>query len=244
MSNPYNETQDGKCAEFVKQSEKTIAEMTAPRMKIHKGFLQGSEEWFALRRGRVTASNFKRIITPAKAEYSKQAKSYMRDLLVECFCPDFAKFEGNKWTDRGTEMEPEARAAFELHTGLKTEQVAFVTSPRWDHVVGCSPDSLIVENGAYVAGLEIKCPSPFTHAEYIEREELPDEYKAQVHGSMAVTGLNQWHFFSYFPGLQPFHLVVTRDEYTAKLEAAIDQFVIEYGDYREKMTPRLQLKQQ
>ena len=164
-------------------------------MKIHQGFLQGSEEWFALRRGRVTASQFSRIITPAKGEYSKQAASYMRDLVVECFCPDYAKFLGNKWTDRGTEMEPEARKAFEAHTGLVTEQVAFVTADRWQHVVGCSPDSLLKdEAGNYVAGLEIKCPSPFTHAEYIEAGVLPDEYKAQVHGSMAVTGLNRWHF--------------------------------------------------
>lgn len=212
-------------------------------MKIHKGFLQGSEEWFALRRGRVTASNFKKIITPAKGEYSKQAGSYMRDLLVECFTPDYAKFLGNAWTDRGTEMEPEARKAFEVHTGLKTEQVAFVTAERWSHVVGCSPDSLILgPDGEHVAGLEIKCPSPFTHAEYIEDGVLPDDYKTQVHGSMAVTGLNEWHFWSYFPGLAPFHLVVQRDDFTDKLAAALDRFVIEYGAYRERMTPKLQLQ--
>lgn len=210
-------------------------------MKIHQGFLQGSEEWFALRRGRVTASQFSRIITPAKGEYSKQAAGYMRDLVVECFCPDYAKFLGNRWTDRGTEMEPEARKAFEAHTGLVTEQVAFVTADRWKHVVGCSPDSLLKDAaGNYVAGLEIKCPSPFTHAEYIEAGVLPDEYKAQVHGSMAVTGLNKWHFWSYFPNLAPFHLVVERDTYTEKLTAAIDQFVIEYGAYRQRMTPKLQ----
>jgi hypothetical protein len=212
-------------------------------MKIHKGFLQGSEQWFELRRGRATASNFKKIITPAKGEYSKQASGYMRDLLVECFTPDYAKFLGNFYTERGTEMEPEARKAFEEHTGLTAEQVAFVTSERWQHVVGCSPDSLIKdESGEYVAGLEIKCPSPFTHAEYIEEGVLPDEYKAQVHGSMAVTGLDRWHFFSYFPGLQPFHLVVNRDAYTHKLTEALDKFVIEYGAYRERMTPLLQLK--
>ncbi len=211
-------------------------------MKIHKGFLQQSEEWYALRRGRVTASNFKKIITPAKAEYSKQSAGYMRDLLVESFCPDYAKFLGTFWTERGTEMEPEARKAFEAHTGLVTEQVAFVTSERWQHVVGCSPDSLIKNAaGEYVAGLEIKCPSPFTHAEYIEEGTLPDEYKAQIHGSLAVTGLNEWHFFSYFPGLSPLHLVIRRDDYTQKLTDALDRFVIEYGAYREKMTPRLQL---
>jgi len=211
-------------------------------MNIHQGFIQGSEEWFALRRGRVTASQFKRIITPAKGEYSKQAHDYMRDLLVECFTPDYARFLGNWMTERGTEMEPEARKAFEVHTGITTEQVAFVTSTRWKDVVGCSPDSLIKDDsGEYVAGLEIKCPSPFTHAEYIEAGTLPDEYKAQVHGSMAVTGLNRWHFWSYYPGLAPFHLVVDRDDYTAKLEAALDRFVCEYAAYRTRMTPKLKM---
>jgi hypothetical protein len=214
-------------------------------MKIHQGFLQNSEQWYSLRRGRVTASNFKKIITPARGDYSKQAPGYMRDLLVESFCPDYAKFLGNMWTDRGTEMEPEARQAFRDTTGHAVEEVAFVTSERWQHVVGCSPDGLVKnEAGEYVAGLEIKCPSPFTHAEYIEDGVLPDDYKTQAHGGMVVTGLNEWHFWSYFPGLQPFHIIVTRDEFTAKLEASIDRFVIEYGAYREKMTPKLQLKRE
>jgi len=212
-------------------------------MKIHKGFLQNSEAWFALRRGRCTASNFKKIITPARCDYSKQAPSYMRDLLVESFCPTYAQFLGNKFTDRGTEMEPEAREAFREHTGQTVEEVAFITSEKWQHVVGCSPDGLVKnEAGEYIAGLEIKCPSPFTHAEYIEEGVLPDDYKTQAHGGMIVTGLNQWHFWSYFPGLQPFHIIVQRDDFTAKLEAAIDRFVIEYGEYRTKMTPRLQMK--
>ena len=167
----------------------------------------------------------------------------MRDLLVECFTPDYAKFLGTFWTDRGTEMEPEARKAFEAHTGLTTEQVAFVTADRWKHVVGCSPDSLIKDaSGKYVAGLEIKCPSPFTHAEYIEEGVLPDEYKAQVHGSMAVTGLPRWHFFPTFPACNRSIWFVERDDYTAKLEAAIDRFIIEYGAYRERMTPKLQMR--
>jgi len=212
-------------------------------MKIHKGFLQGSEQWFELRRGRVTASNFDRIMTAVQCKYSAQAEGYQRDLLVESFCPDYAKFLGNKWTERGTEMEPEARAAFEVHTGLATEQVAFVTTERWQHVVGCSPDSLIPAGGSsYASGLEIKCPSPFTHAEYIEKGMLPDAYKMQCHGGMIVTGLDTWHFFSYFPGLQPFHIIVRRDDFTAKLTDALDRFVIEYGAYREKMTPKLQLQ--
>jgi len=57
---------------------------------------------------------------------------------------------------------------------------------------------------------------------------------------MAVTGLDEYHFFSYFPGLAPLHLIVRRDDYTQKLTDALDRFVIEYGAYRERMTPKLQ----
>jgi hypothetical protein len=212
-------------------------------MKIHKGFLQGSEQWFELRRGRATASNFDKIMTAVQRKYSAQAAGYQRDLLVESFCPDYPKFIGNKWTDRGTEMEPQAREAFRSHTSRLIEEVAFITTERWQHVVGCSPDALEKnEAGEWVAGVEIKCPSPFTHAEYIERGELPNDYKMQCHGGMVVTGLDTWHFWSFFPGLQPFHVIVKRDDFTADLEKYIDRFIIEYGAYRERMTPLLQMR--
>jgi exosortase/archaeosortase len=70
---------------------------------------------------------------------------------------------------------------------------------------------------------------------------LPDEHKQQVHGSMAVTGLNSWHFFSFFPGLQPFHLIVHRDAYTNKLSASLDQFLIDYAASRSAAIPKLSL---
>src|SRR5690606_22020949 len=116
--------------------------------------------------------------------------------------------------------------------GYKLQQVGFCT--RMDEIVGCSPDSLILDDsGNYIAGLEIKCPAPATHVGYVLDDQLPDEYKQQVHGGMAVTGLNEWHFWSYFPGMQPFHKVVRRDAYTEKLSAALDEFVILYQKARE-----------
>ena len=213
-------------------------------MHIHN-CIQQSEEWFAIRKGRPTASQFKKIITPAKGELSKQADKYIIELIAECFCPTYAAFIGNNWTDRGNELEPEARKAFEDHTGLFVEQVGFVTqgdNGAWKHAVGCSPDGLLKNDaGEYVAGLEIKCPSPTTHVEYVLNGVLPDEYKPQVHGSLAVTGLPRWHFWSYYPGMQPLHVVVERDSYTDKLTAALDKFLIDYGAAREKAIPKLQI---
>ena len=71
---------------------------------------------------------------------------------------------------------------------------------------------------------------------------LPDDYKQQVHGSMAVTGLNSWNFWSYFPGMAPLHVVVTRDEYTEKISSALDSFLTEYQKAFAIALPKLQTK--
>lgn len=210
-------------------------------MIVFPDVIQGSEEWLAMRKGRPTASNFSKVMTAAKGDLSKSAAGYIQELIAECFCPEWIDFAGNKFTDRGTELEPKAREAFTAHTGLAVEQVGFCT--REDGVVGCSPDGLIKwESGKYRAGLELKCPSPKTHVGYVLNGVLPDDYKQQVHGGMAVTGLDEWHFFSWYPNLKPFHLIVRRDAYTEKLSASLDQFLIDYGAAREAAIPKLQLE--
>ena len=209
-------------------------------MIVYPHVIQGSEEWLKMRRGRPTASQFSRIVTAKTGELSKSADPYISELIAETFCPEWVDFAGSKYTDRGTEMEPEARAAFEAHTGLEVHQVGFCTRP--DGVVGCSPDGLIKgPDGVWIAGCEYKCPAPKTHVGYFRDGILPDDYKQQVHGGLAVTGLDEWHFFSYFPGLQPFHIVVRRDSYTEKLSAALDQFLVDYGKARAAIVPKLKM---
>lgn len=210
-------------------------------MIVHPHVLQGSDEWHAMRRGRPTASRFKDIITAQKGDLSKSATAYIAELIGECFVPDWIDFAGNKFTDRGTELEPMARKSFsEYFGGIPVEEVGFCT--RKDGYVGCSPDGLMRgPDGEYLWGVEIKCPSPKVHVGWIMAGGLPDDHKQQVHGSMAVTGLDAWHFFSWFPGLQPFHVIVKRDEYTAKLSASLDQFLIDYAAAREAVIPKLKL---
>ena len=195
-------------------------------MKIWPNLLQGSEAWHAARTGKLTASNASKIIT-AGGKLSAQRDDYMDELISDCFCPGQNAWHGNANTDRGTAMEPLARAEFERRTSLEVEEVGFVT--REDGVIGCSPDGLISRDGSYVAGLEIKCPLPKTHLRYLLDGKLPDAYKPQVHFSMMVTGL-PWHFFSYCPGMRPLHLFVEADAYTATLKATVEEFVQRYSD--------------
>ena len=195
-------------------------------MIIWPNLLQGSEQWLAARVGKLTASNASKIIT-AGGKLSTQSQGYMDELISDCFCPGQNAWHGNANTDRGTAIEPLARAAFERRTGITVEEVGFVT--REDGVIGCSPDGLISSMGGYHAsGLEIKCPLPKTHFRYLLDGCLPDTYKPQVHFSMMVTGL-PWHFFSYCPGMKPLHLFVEPDAYTRKLQTCVEDFVSEYA---------------
>lgn len=208
-------------------------------MKIYHDLEQGSDEWKLVRKGHPTASRFSDIITAAKGELSKSAQPYIRELIGESFCPDWEEWLGNKYTDRGKETEPEAREAFStiLDAPFAVKEVGFVLGD--DLVCGCSPDGLIYEGEALVSGVEIKCPSPKVHVGYVLDGGLPSAYKQQVHGSMVVTGLTCWHFWSYFPGLRPHHIIVQRDDYTAKLQAALWEFVASYKAEYAKAVPQL-----
>ena len=199
---------------------------------------QRSEQWFRARAGRPTASQFSRIIT-ASGKDSEQWDDYAVELVAQCIRPDEVGWTGNRHTDRGEELEPEAREHFSELMDLETREVGFVT--RADEVIGCSPDALVYRpNGRKpIAGLEIKCPLAKHHARYLIEGVLPDAYRAQVHGGMAVTGLRWWYFMSYCPGLVPFVVRVERDDYTEKVVNALDRFLVFYAERRKQLLPRL-----
>lgn len=209
-------------------------------MKIIENLEQGSEKWFQVRTGRPTASNFDRIITPTGKD-SSQWEGYAIDLMADCIRPDMVAFEGNRHTDRGNELEPEAREEFSRIMEIDVQQVGFIT--RDDGIVGCSPDGVLYRNGKLVAGLELKCPLAKNHAKYLIDGVLPPDYAPQVHGGMAVTGLDYWYFMSYCQGMKTFILRVERDGFTAKVSDALDRFLIFYAARRKEVMPMLVRKE-
>ena len=182
---------------------------------------QYSDAWYAVREGIPTASSAAEIITPKTGKLSAQAEGYIDELLCERagFVDD--PRNRSKWELRGKDMESEARAFFEFDTGLEVVQVGFVTND--DGTAGCSPDGLIHVDPE--SGFEVKCPMAKTHMGYLRRGALPDFYRPQVHWGMAVSGLNRWWFMSYYPGLDPLIVKVTRDEYTEAVAKALAEFV-------------------
>lgn len=182
---------------------------------------QGTDEWHQARLGIPTASNFDKIVTSTGAK-SKQAAGYMDDLLAGWLMGKPAETYTNRHMERGTELEPDARSAYEFIYEKDVQQVGFVI--RDDGLCGCSPDGLIGDDG----GLEIKSPTPGVHVSYLRSQRLPAKYVQQVQGAMWICERNWWDFISYHPDMPLVRVPVERDEpYIAKLETAVLAFANE-----------------
>jgi putative phage-type endonuclease len=168
--------------------------------------IQGSPEWNTARLGIPTASGFDRIVT-TKGEPSKQALKYMYQLAAERITGVKEETYQNAAMQRGTEMEAEARAMYELMTGNEVDIVG-VCYPDENKLYGCSPDGLISKDKS----LEIKCPGSAVHVGYLLDGGLPTEYFQQVQGQLLVTGRKWVDFFSFYPGIKPLLIRVERDE--------------------------------
>jgi len=123
---------------LIKESKKRI------NMIIHD-VKQNSEEWYSLRLGRPTASNFSKIITSTGTP-SASASTLMNELLAEWYVGKTVdQWEGNDWTIRGNELEPEARKLYSFITGNDVEEVGFCTMK--SILTGASPDGLVSDSG-------------------------------------------------------------------------------------------------
>jgi putative phage-type endonuclease len=192
--------------------------------------LQGSPEWLVARLGIPTASGFDRIIT-TRGEPSKQAQKYMYQLAAERITGVKEESYQNGAMQRGTEMEAEARAMYELISGneVKIVGVCYLNEKK---LYGCSPDGLIGEDGV----IEIKCPTSAVHVAYLLDGGLPTEYFQQVQGQLFVTGREYVDFFSFYPGIKPLLIRIERDEkFIKSLETELKEFCKKLDEITKKI---------
>jgi hypothetical protein len=175
---------------------------------------QGSEEWFRARMGIPTASQFSTVM--AKGE-GKTRRTYMLKLAGEILTGLPMDSFSNAHTERGHEMEPDARNLYSFMRDVEPQIVGFIRNgPK-----GCSPDSLVGTNGM----VEIKTKLPHLQVDCLLNDRVPPEHKAQCQGALWVAEREWIDFVSYWPGLPLFVTREHRDEeYIAKLAAAVDAF--------------------
>ena len=188
---------------------------------------QGSPEWHALRRGKVTASRVADVVAKTKSGWGASRANYAGELIAERLTGDTAVSFTNAAMQWGNDQEPNARIAYEFYRDVDVEQVGFVDHPSIE-MTGASPDGLVNDDGL----IEIKCPNTSTHIETLISQKAPSKYVTQMQWQMACTGRQWCDFVSYDPrmpeAMRFFVQRVERDETLIKeLETEVATFLSE-----------------
>lgn len=148
--------------------------------------LQGTQDWFDVRNGKVTASRIKDVMnwlkptkTEAEAGIRREGQKridYKTELIAEMLTgeamPHFVS-DAMKW---GIEQEALAATNYELASDESVMPVGFVYHPAIERA-GASPDRLVGKDGL----LEVKCPNTTTHIEWILAGVVPEEHRKQMY---------------------------------------------------------------
>lgn len=194
---------------------------------------QRSDEWFAARAGRITASRMNDVMVerergefktgPRKGQQKPQPKAltdYAHQLAAERLTLRPRKQVKAAALAWGQTVEPAAVAAYQAETGVIVTPAEFILHPKYDFI-GASPDFLVGDDG----GGEIKSPeSSEVHLETL-LTGLPPEHIEQIQGGLWVTGRQWWDFVSFHPDFPESHRIYIQrvprdDEYIERLESA------------------------
>lgn len=170
-------------------------------MKIYN-FEQRTEDWYNIRKGKMTASNAETIIANGKG-----LETYIYNLMAEYYSSAEKENYINADMQRGIDLEPEARLEFEFYTDLDVQEVGFI---EYNEFIGVSPDGLIGDDGL----IEIKCPNDSIYFKLLLNDNIKPEYIAQMQMQMYITDRQYCYFVSYNPNFEKSLYIkkINRDE--------------------------------
>lgn len=169
---------------------------------------QRSKQWYGLRCGKLTASNFHCMLGNSWTSHSYLLEKALERLTNKCVQHRF-------WTEdlqRGIDLEPEACRAYELETGYKVAHVGFV---ELNEYVGSSPDGLVNADGM----IEIKCPNEKNFWAIERSRKIPPAHYTQMQFNMWVCK-RLWCDYVVFSTMEkPIIIRVPRNEEYIKMIA-------------------------
>lgn len=163
---------------------------------------QGSDEWFDIRRNRITCSRLADVM--AKPD-TKRYRQYRKEKVLEMLGHRQVE-ENPQWAQHGKENEPRALGAYEWKFNVDVEHNVFMVSDKYDWLGG-SPDLLHLPN--YEDGGEVKCRALYkNYRKYRDMADkhdgttkaCPAENRHQVQGFNMLTGFRRWGFINYYIG--------------------------------------------
>ena len=181
--------------------------------------MQGTDEWFAARRGLVTASVISKLLTATlKVANNDTSRGLALTLTAERITgnidPSF--LSADMW--RGVEDEPIARDLY-AERYAPVEQLGFIVRDFGDYRIGYSPDGLVGDDGL----IECKSRLQKIHLQTILDDRVPDENMAQLQCGLLVSGRAWIDYVSYCGGMPLWVKRVTPDlSWQAAILAAVE----------------------
>ena len=196
---------------------------------------QKSLEWFAARMGKVTASRVADVMAATKSGPSASRKNYMMELLCQRLTGQSEEGFTSAAMQRGTDLEPIARSAYEVEAGVMVAETGLMPHPS-GIAFGASPDGLVGADGL----VEIKCPNTATHVEFLRTGKPDGKYLWQMAAQMECGGRDWCDFVSFDDRLpEPLQYrrvrIMRDEEKTTEMMAAIRLFLEELDQLEAEM---------
>lgn len=166
--------------------------------KYYYDIIQGTQEWFDIKRGVVSASKVNCLMTangaPAK---NKTSRRYATEIAAERILGFSEESRQSYDMYRGTMQEPYARDLYNEAYNT-TASCGFVTTEYKGIKLGVSPDGLVGEDG----GIEIKSRIAAHQFDTIISGAVPDEHVNQIQTFLLVTG-REWVDYVQYSNAMP-----------------------------------------
>lgn len=151
---------------------------------------QNSDEWLAMRLGKVTASGASLFMANLGKAFGEPAKKYAVELALQRVTGKASETYTNPHMERGHEQEPFARALYEETCFANVGNGGFFDYGDY----GCSPDGLI-SKGA----IEIKSVIASVHYANLKRGKFDPSYTWQLASLLDCDGIEFVDFCSFCP---------------------------------------------
>lgn len=167
----------------------------------HREIVQGSAEWLEIRRGILTASETKLIVTPTlKVASNDKERAHLYELLAQRVTkyvePHFQSYD----MERGQFDEEHARTKYS-ETYAPVTECGFITNDRLGFTIGYSPDGLVGDDGLIECKSRIQKWQMQTLVECVAKQEIPSDFIIQVQTGLLVSEREWCDFVSYSGGM-------------------------------------------
>lgn len=186
-------------------------------IKYHHDIDQGTEEWFAVRLGLITASEMKHVVSRKtdkktgivsfKTPDDDKAIKHMYELATQRRTKYVEPTYVSDDMLKGVDGETEAKIIYDKNYD-RLENIGFITNDELGFKVGYSPDAKLIGKNA---GVEVKSSRQKSQMQTIVEADIPSEHIIQVQTGLMVTKWDWIDFISYNGGMEMLTLKIFPD---------------------------------